>query len=516
LIAFSASHPAAGVGGDWWRGSVFYEIFPRSFVDSDGDGIGDIRGLIARLPYLVELGIDAIWLCPFYPSSFMDGGYDVDDYESVAPVMGTIWDFDAFISEAHGLGFRVVVDLVANHTSSRHPWFVDSASSRRSPRRNWYIWTSAPNDWIAALNSGSAWSLDPTTDQYYLHLFLPQQPDLNWREPGVRAAFHSVMRTWLSRGVDGFRVDAAHCLGKDVELRSRPELGNAPIASVNDEAFTHAVLRGMRKVVEEFGKDKLLLGEIFLDGIERVLPYYGEENDELHLAFDFSLLRAEWDCSVFAKTIRAVETAYGARGAWPTWVLGNHDRPRLASKYGSLNRARAAAVILLTLRGTPFIYAGDELGLQSSVVRDEYAVDPNGRDGYRNPMPWESTVDFGWPGARPRVPFAPNSRENAADRQIHDKDSVFALYRSLIALRRSEPALIYGTTEVMSGTPEEVLGYARVLNGDRFEIYVNFGPIATPLPSLSSGKVVLASSSKAVEAGGRLASSAAVILSPNS
>jgi alpha-glucosidase len=498
-----------GAHDEWWRGAVFYEIYPRTFADGNGDGVGDLEGVIEHLDYIRELGVDAIWICPFYPSSFVDGGYDVADFRQVAPVMGDLALFDRLVERAHELGLRVVIDLVANHTSSRHPWFVDASSSMSSPRRDWYFWADDPNDWQAALRAGSAWTLDGTTDQYYLHFFLPAQPDLNWRNAEVISAMHDVMRFWLRRGVDGFRIDAAQCLGKEAGLPPRLELGPTPIAAVNDVPYTHEILRGMRTVVEEFGPDKLLLGEIFIDNIDRVLRYVASGH-ELHLAFDFSLMRSDWSATAIGRIVTDVENSYERLGAWPTWVVGNHDQPRVASRYGSEARARVMAVILLTLRGTPFIYQGDELGLGNSVVPRTRQLDPNGRDGYRSPMPWTPGGHFGWTGRVPRVPFAPDSADRNVDAARSNAASIWTLYQTLLKLRRTEPALRSGSLDMIESDPQ-VLSYARKMAGSELRVHANFADVPIAIRMLPSERVVLSSSAAQTTADGVLAPDSAVI-----
>ena len=357
----------------WWKSAVIYQIYPRSFQDTDNDGVGDLRGIMQRLPYLVELGVDAIWISPIFPSPMADFGYDVSSYIDIDPLFGTLADFDALVAAAHACGIKVLLDFVPNHTSDQHPWFVESRSARSNPRRDWYIWRDpgpaggVPNNWLSQFG-GTAWELDPATGQYYYHAFLREQPDLNWRNPQVRQAMYGAMRFWLRRGVDGFRVDVLWHLIKDDRFRDNPVNPNfapgmrphevlLPLYTT-DRPEMEEVVAEMRSVVDEFD-DRLLIGEIYLP-IERLVKYYGRDLKGAHLPFNFSLLSAPWHAATIAKLIAEYEAALPP-GGWPNWVLGNHDRPRFAGRVGR-DQARIAAMLLLTLRGTPTIYYGDEIG----------------------------------------------------------------------------------------------------------------------------------------------------------
>ena len=433
----------------WWQTAVVYQVYPRSFADSDGDGIGDLPGIRARLDHLEWLGVDAVWLSPFYRSPMADMGYDVSDHCDVDPLFGTLADFDALLADAHRRGIRVVVDLVPNHTSDRHPWFHDPA------KRDWYIRrpgdpATPPNNWRAAFGDYPTWTWDPDNGEWYLHLFLPQQPDLNWGNPAVAEAVHGTMRFWLDRGVDGFRVDVVQGLGKDPALPDDPpEIVEAglPHAAVNDDPRTHPIVRGMRGVVDEYDGDRLLLGEVYLLDTHKVVAYYGT-GDELHLAFNFPPLYAPWDAAKWRRQIERAEAEHNAVGAWPTWVLSNHDNPRHRTRYGGDEaRAREAATLLLTLRGTPFLYQGEELGLEDAVVAPGRMQDPGGRDGCRAPIPWD-----------------------VADAQRHDPGSMLHHYRRLIEHRRRTPALQTGDLRLLDA-PEGVLAYER---GGSERVVVNF------------------------------------------
>jgi alpha-glucosidase len=376
----------------WWQTAVIYQIYPRSFQDSNGDGIGDLAGIRQRIPYLSDLGVEAIWISPFYPSPMTDFGYDIDDYTNIDPVFGTLADFDSLLAVAHRRGLRVILDLVTNHTSDQHPWFAESRSSRDSPKRDWYIWRDPtangcpPNNWLSEFG-GSAWELHSTTGQYYCHTFLSAQPDLNWRNPDVRAAMYDVMRFWLARGVDGFRVDVIWHLIKDSQFRNNPKNprfrpGQPPHHALvplytADRPEVHDVIREMRAVVDEF-PERVLIGEIYLP-IERLVAYYGRQLGGLHLPFNFALLSTPWRARTIAKLIDDYEAALPV-GGWPNWVLGNHDRPRIASRIGE-EQARCAAMLLLTLRGTPTIYYGEEIAMQQVMLSAREIHDPFEKKG---------------------------------------------------------------------------------------------------------------------------------------
>ncbi len=362
----------------WWKSAVLYQVYPRSFQDSNGDGIGDLPGITARLPYLAELGVDALWLSPVFASPMADFGYDVSDYTGIDPLFGTMADFDALLHEAHARGLKVLLDFVPNHTSDQHPWFSESRASRNSAKRDWYIWRDGapgggpPNNWLSEFG-GSAWAFDAKSGQYYYHAFLAAQPDLNWRNAQVRAAMHEVMRFWLGRGVDGFRVDVIWHLIKDAAFRDNPpnpdfragdppHRRQLPLYSA-DQPEVHDLIRELRGVIDEF-PERLLIGEIYLP-LDRLVTYYGRELAGVHLPFNFSLLETPWNARAVSQLIDRYESLL-PKGAWPNWVLGNHDRPRVASRIGQA-QARVAAMLLLTLRGTPTLYYGDEIGLAAGT-----------------------------------------------------------------------------------------------------------------------------------------------------
>jgi alpha-glucosidase len=462
----------------WWKEAVFYQVYPRSFLDANGDGVGDLRGVRERLDHLSWLGVDAVWLSPFYRSPMVDFGYDISDHCDVDPLFGDLGEFDALLGAAHRRGIRVLVDLVPNHTSDRHPWFVESRSSRFSRKRDWYIWRDGydgtpPNNWRAAFG-GPAWTWDDATRQWYLHLFLPEQPDLNWANDEVVEAMHGVMRFWLDRGVDGFRVDVIHCIGKDELLPDQPpEFGEVDRVGIHDYAGTHALIRSMRAVLDRYPGGRVMVGEVNLRETIRIATYYGE-GDELHLAFNFLSLDAGWHAGAWTTLIETVARDLGP-DAWPTWVLSNHDNPRHRTRFGgSEHRARAAAVLLLTLRGTPFLYAGEELGLEDALIRPELRVDPGGRDGCRAPLPWDAAPGHGWSGADPWLPWPPEAGRRNARALRRDRSSILHLYRRLLTFRNASPALRHGSLELLPA-PDDVVAYKRELDSECIVVAVNFG-----------------------------------------
>jgi alpha-glucosidase len=363
----------------WWKHGIVYQIYPRSFQDTDGDGIGDLQGIRMRLDYLSVLGVDAIWISPIYPSPMADFGYDVADYCDVDPMFGSLADFDDLVRDAHAQGLKIILDFVPNHTSDRHPWFAESRSDRSNPKRDWYVWRDGrddapPNNWVSQFG-GPAWTFDQATGQYYLHSFLREQPDLNWRNPEVRDAMYGVLRFWLERGVDGFRVDVIWLLIKDAGLRDNPPnpVFQPTQAEINrflhvynaDQPEIHDVIAEMRAVLDHY-TERVLIGEIYLP-LERLVAYYGKDLSGAHLPFNFQLILTAWNAREIARLIEEYEQAL-PDGGWPNWVLGNHDQPRIAARVGAA-QARVAAMLLLSLRGTPTMYYGDELGLGRVAIR---------------------------------------------------------------------------------------------------------------------------------------------------
>lgn len=497
IAASGARHDADAEQTPWWKRAVVYQIYPRSFADSGGDGVGDLAGIRAHLPDLAWLGVDVLWLSPFFPSPMVDFGYDVSDYCNVDPLFGSLDEFDALLADAHALGMRVIIDWVPNHTSERHPWFVDARSGLGSGHRSWYVWRDGvagqpPNNWVAAFDpSKPAWSIDESSGQWYLHLFDPAQPDLNWDEPGVVKAMHDVLRFWLDRGVDGFRADVIHCIGKDPALPDDPhDSAGIPHSALNDVDITHQRLRQIRTLLDGYPGHPFVVGEVYLLSTEQVATYYGD-GDELHLAFNFPPLFAAWQAASWRRCITDTVAAFCPRCAWPSWVLSNHDNPRHRSRYDAAGarhgetpsvtaarseaRARCAAVLLLTLRGTPFLYQGEELGLLDAAIPAERSLDPGGRDGCRAPFPWSGTSDRGWPvpdGVRPWLPFPPEEERNY--QSLRDEPtSILHLYRRLLEFRCNSLALTDGDMDLLE-CPEGVLAYRRERGTEVVVILINF------------------------------------------
>jgi alpha-glucosidase len=499
---------------DWWRHGIFYQVYPRSFGDSDGDGVGDLRGIIARLPYLKSLGVDAVWLSPVFPSPMADFGYDISDYTGIDPLFGTMADFDALVSAAHENGLKIILDLVPNHTSDQHPWFAEARSARDNPKRDWYIWRDpapdggAPNNWLSEFG-GSAWQYDEATGQYYYHAFLAEQPDLNWRNPAVREAIYDVMRFWLAKGVDGFRVDVIWHLIKDASFCDNPPNphyvdGRPPHERIltrysTDQPEVQEVVAEMRHVTDEF-EARVLIGEIYLP-LQRLVAYYGNDLGGAHMPFNFALLSTLWSARSIERIIAEYEAALPP-GAWPNWVLGNHDRPRVASRVGR-DQARVAAMLLLTLRGTPTLYYGDEIGMHQVTIAPHQVRDPFeknvpgigvGRDGCRTPMQWDATASAGFSTAKPWLPLADDyMRENVATLDA-DTHSILALYRALIALRKKSPQLVKGVYQPIAADGD-VLLYRREGDGGALVIALNLGakPASIASSSIGAGHAILLS-----------------------
>ena len=504
----------ANAGEHWWQRDILYQIYPRSFQDANDDGIGDLRGIIQRLPYLKSLGIGAIWLSPIFPSPMADFGYDVSDYTGIDPIFGTMADFDALIGAVHGCGLRLILDLVPNHSSDLHPWFIESRKSRDNPKRDWYIWRDGapgggpPNNWLSEFG-GSAWQYDEASGQYYYHAFLAAQPDLNWRNPAVRQAIYDAMRFWLRKGVDGFRVDVIWHLIKDEQFRDNPvnpdfREGMPPNQHLlpiytTDRPEIHDVVADMRRVVDEFDR-RVLIGEIYLP-VERLVSYYGKDLLGSQMPFNFALLSAAWNARSIERIIAEYEQAL-PKGAWPNWVLGNHDRPRVASRVGR-EQAGVAAMLLLTLRGTPTLYYGDEIGMQQVAISPDQIQDPFeknvpgigvGRDGCRTPMQWDATAAAGFSRRRPWLPVAHDSLHENVRNLEAGAASILNLYKALIAQRQQTPELITGTYEPIAAEGD-LLIYRRRTADASTVVVLNLGsdPVALAAEAIGSGSEIVLS-----------------------
>ncbi len=514
----------------WWQRAAIYHIYPLSFADSDGDGVGDLAGITSRLGYLAgepdSLGVDAIWLSPIFRSPMVDFGYDIADHCDIDPRFGTLADAETLIEQAHHHGLRVLFDFVPNHTSDQHAWFVDALSGPAAEHRDCYVWADPaagggpPNNWRSAFAKvGSAWTLDEASGQYYLHSYTPEQPDLNWRNPAVRAAMRDVLRFWLARGVDGFRVDAPHRIAKDPELRDNPpDVVNVLLSTQLDDRRhrnidhedVHELIRGLRSVLDEY-PDRVLIGEVGVRHPVRRMAYHGSAGDEFQLIFDFGYLDTGWDAKSFRALGERLDRQPDPR-RWPTHVLSNHDLSRSATRFSGpgagidqvLARARAAAVLLLTLPGTAFVYYGEEIGMTDVPVPAEQAADPDGRDPYRTPMQWSDSFAGGFTTGRPwlPVPAAPALSKVNVAAQEGDPSSLLSLYRRLIALRAAEPRLTGGDYQGVAAA-EQVYAFTRRTGSGGLLVAINFSgePVIARLPAAelgtAPGRLVLSTGSRA-------------------
>jgi alpha-glucosidase len=472
----------------WWRDGVIYQIYPRSFADSNHDGIGDLGGIIAHLDDLAALGIDAIWLSPINPSP------DVTNYNEIDPKYGTLEDFDCLLQEAHSRGIRVILDLVLNHTSELHPWFQAARSSRDNPYHDWYIWRSSgahnrpPNNWQSVFGGG-AWQYESSLDQYYYHMFYKEQPDLNWHHPPVRQAMLDVFRFWLERGVDGFRLDVFNVFFKSAHLQDNPpKLGlrafdrQQHIYDIDQDEML-PLLKEIRSLLDSYPQ-RYAVGETFLSNPTKAARYC--VGDLLPATFNFQFLFCPWRPGKFLSAIQRWEHSLTPEG-WPTYVLNNHDNPRSATRYGrgeDDERLKVAAALLLTQRGTPYIYYGEEIGMRDITLRREQAMDPiarrywpffKGRDGCRSPMQWSAAPNAGFSETQPWLPVHPNylKRNLAAQRQ--DPDSLYHFYARLIQLRREIPALRLGMFLPLTYEPRAILAYLRQTPEQTVLVALNFG-----------------------------------------
>ncbi|HEY3658467.1 MAG TPA: alpha-amylase family glycosyl hydrolase [Steroidobacteraceae bacterium] len=491
----------------WWQRGVIYQIYPRSFQDANADGIGDLDGIMQRVEYCASLGVDVLWLSPIFPSPMADFGYDVSDYNNVHQMFGTLAKFDELVAEIKRRGMKLILDYVPNHTSEEHPWFKDSRSGRRSSKRDWYLWHDPradggpPNNWLSHFG-GSAWEWDAHTGQYYYHSFLKEQPDLNWRHPDVVSAMHDVLRFWLNRGVDGFRVDVLWLLIKDDRWRDNPpnpdHQPETPLFQSQLPVYTadrpemQNIVAGLRRVLDEFDS-RVLIGEIYLP-LDRLMAYYGTDLDGVQLPFNFQLLQSTWNARRIAALIDQYEAALPP-GGWPNWVLGNHDKSRIASRVG-LPQARVAAMLLLTLRGAPTLYYGDELGMVDVPIPANRVRDPLeknvpgmglGRDPCRTPMQWDGSPHAGFTVGEPWLPISDDFAVVNVQSEGGDAASMLSLHRRLLLLRRSYPALSVGEFEPIAATGD-LLVYLRQTQGERVLVALNLGaePYSFSIDSLGA------------------------------
>jgi alpha-glucosidase len=506
----------------WWQTGIIYEVYIRSFQDSNGDGVGDIKGIIQRLDYLQWLGITALWITPFYPSPMKDFGYDISDYTDVHPLFGNMEDFDDLISEVYRRGMKLIIDMVPNHTSDQHPWFLASRSSRKNSKRDWYIWKDArsdespPNNWLGVLG-GSAWEWDKNSGQYYYHAFLKEQPDLNLKNPEVVTAILNVMKFWLDKGVDGFRIDVMWHLAKDDKWRDNPVNPNYKSFMPDcdqllqvyscDQPEVHDIIYKFRELLDQYD-DKVMMGELYLP-IDKVVGYYGADNKGAHMPGNFQLLFLPWEASQLGIAIDQYEAALPSE-AWPNWVIGNHDRSRLINRIGE-KQARVAALLLLTLRGTPVLYYGDEIGMQTIEIPDDELQDPQGllmpgknlsRDGIRIPMQWDASPNAGFTRGKPWLRLDENYSVNNVLYQQKDNNSLLSFYRQVIGLRKIEPSLSQGGYYPVV-TDGATLSYMRIKEGHvPYLIILNLtdqAVIFNPIHKTINGKLIFSTLSSSEE-----------------
>jgi alpha-glucosidase len=497
LLSFAQAQKRAvdAEGHEWWKHAVFYEIYPRSFADSNNDGIGDLKGIDLHLDYLKNLGVDAIWITPCYPSPQVDFGYDVSDYENIDPMYGTLGDFEHLARDARKHDIRIIMDFVLNHTSPQHKWFLDSASSRTSAHRDWYIWRDGkgpgvpPNNWISGFG-GSAWQFDPKTGQYYYHFFAVGQPDLNWRNPAVEKAMFDVTRFWYKRGVSGFRLDAVDLLFEDPNLHDNPllegknDLGDPNMENKYNDKLpeVHTELKKLRQVADE--NNAVLIGETYTSNREELKEYYGDHNDEIQLPMDFMFCEVnKLSPNEFRTQIANAEST----GGWPVYVIGNHDMTRSYNRYGDGQHndqiAKVMAGMYLTLRGTPVMYYGEELGMENNdPVRKEDVKDPigiagwpkeKGRDGERTPMQWNDSPNAGFSQAAPWLPVPASYKTHNVASELQDPDSVLQFYKRLLTLRHHEPALLDGDYVALNQDNPDVLSYLRRYKNEAVLVVLN-------------------------------------------
>ncbi len=499
----------------WWRDGIIYQIYPRSFCDSNGDGFGDLPGITSKLDYLHDLGVDAIWLSPIYPSLDKDFGYDVSDYEGIDPRYGTMADFDELVQQAHSRHIHVVMDMVFNHTSDQHPWFLKSKSGKQNPYRNWYMWqppksgNRRPNNWQSVFG-GDGWEWDESTQEYFFHMFVKEQPDLNWRNPAVRRAVLEVFRFWMDRGVDGFRLDVFNAYFKDKQFQDNPiKFG---LRAFDRQQHIHDVdqpemmplLAELRELLDAY-PDRYAVGETFLATPAGAAAYVGEK--ALHAAFNFHFSSSGWSAFEFLNSILIWEGALGKAG-WPNYVLNNHDTVRTTTRYkmdDTDEQAKLTALFMLTLRGTPFLYYGEEIGMRDIQLKRSEILDPagrkywplyKGRDGCRSPMQWSAELYAGFSTAQPWMKVHTNYSSRNVETQQDDQNTLFNFYRKVIRMRREIPALTRGDWTPMPRLHSRVLAYQRTYNSQTLTVLLNFSALPIPIQADIRGDVILSTHSR--------------------
>ena len=493
--AFAQNKKVDAEGHQWWQHAVFYEIYPRSFADSNNDGVGDLNGIRSKLGYLHDLGVDAIWITPCYPSPQVDFGYDVSDYENIDPMYGTLTDFDQLAADAKKQNIRIIMDYVINHTSDQHKWFIESKSSKTSPYRNWYIWRDGqgpnrpPNNWLSTFG-GSAWKFDLKTNQYYYHYFYAEQPDLNWRNPAVEKAMFDVTRWWYRRGVAGFRLDAVDTMYEDPDLRDNPILpgknkfGDPNMQDMYNKKLPelHEALTNLRKVADEH--DAVLIGETWIKNIDELKEYYGGHGKELQLPMDFLFTNVNrLSADEFRRQIAGVDSS----GGWPVYLFSNHDIVRAYNRYGDGQNndaiAKLMAGLYLTLRGTPIMYYGEEIGMENNGPKTKEDVkDPigrtgwpkeKGRDGERTPMQWDQSANAGFSSAKPWLPVPDSYQTHNVASEEKDPSSILNFYKHLLALRHTDSALLEGEYVPLNDSDPNVLAYLRRYKNEAVLVVLN-------------------------------------------
>lgn len=478
----------------WWRYGVIYHIYPQSFMDSNGDGIGDLGGIIQKLDYLVSLGVDAIWLSPIYPSPMVDSGYDITDYKSIAPIYGNIDDFKYLLRQAHSRKIKIIVDLVLNHTSNKHPWFLESRSSKNNPKRDWYIWEppksgKRPNNWKTNFGQ-SAWTYDALTEEYYYHSFFKEQPDLNWRNTELREAMYDVIRFWLDLGVDGFRLDVINLLFKDKHLRQNPInfLFSKRKVYNRNRPSVYEMISEFRQILDKY-PNKTSVGEVYSPppgDPELAAKFQGNGSDMLHMAFDFSIFYSKWNAKTYSEIISNYYAALPKNG-WPCFVFSNHDLGRSYNRwlfnFYKQEKAKVRAMLLLTLKGTPFIYYGDEIGMENVSIPRKQIHDMygklfypfyKGRDAYRTPMQWNDKKNAGFSRVRPWLPVHRRYKVVNVEKEEQNENSILSLYKYLIQLRRQYSVLQSGELKFIDSGNPDIMAYMRYCADESIIVLLNF------------------------------------------
>lgn len=497
----------------WTTNAIIYQIYPRSFKDSNGDGIGDIAGIIEKIDYLKELGVDAVWLSPIYKSPQKDYGYDVSDYRDIDPIFGTLAQFDELVEKLHKNNIKIIMDFIPNHTSDQHPWFLESRINHHNPKRDWYIWAEGkndgpPNNWVSCFG-GSAWTRDAATNQYYYHAFDNHQPDLNWRNKEVREEMFDIMHFWLSRGIDGFRIDAVDYLIENQNLRDEfpnPEYSpgyhqhtSKSLLHTHTRSLPESIdlLRDMAKIIREY-EDKFMTTEAIDATLSEVIQMYKKVDWEAYHPFNFSLVNLPWLADLHKQYIDEYENSL-SEGYIPNYVVGNHDKPRVVTRLGS-KQARNAAILLMTLRGNAFVYNGDEIGMRNRKIPLKYATDTYdlhspglglGRNGERTPIQWDETKNAGFTNGKPWLPIAFGFEKTNVKHELNSPRSFLNLYKQLIRLKKENEALVEGEYVSLPSPAHNVFAYVRRFQDSKILVLINFGKYRKKISLNFKGEVIL-------------------------